>query len=116
MLDWPADAPEPYNGYLAPLHREPSTDRLLRLIRSRWQIEQYFRRSKDDLGLDHYEGCFWRGFHHHLALSALAYLFILSCWLRSKKNFSSDVGADAPLDSATVIETHRLLPFLSNQV
>jgi len=116
VVDWPADAPEPYNVYLAHLHREPSTARCLRLSRSRWQIEQYFQRSKDDLGLDHYEGRSWRGFHHHLALSALAYLFILSCWLRSKKNFSSDVGADAPLDSATVIETHRLLPILSNQV
>jgi SRSO17 transposase len=116
VVDWPVDAPEPYNVYLAHLHRAPSLARCLRLSRSRWQIEQYFQRSKDDLGLDHYEGRSWRGFHHHLALSALAYLFILSCWLRSKKNFSSDVGADSPLDSATVAETRRLLPILSNQV
>ena len=114
VVDWPANAPEPYNLYLAHLHRAPSSPRCLRLSRSRWQIEQYFQRSKSDLGLDHYEGRSWRGFHHHLALSALAYLFILSCWLRSKKNFSSHVGADAPLDSATVSETHRLLPILSN--
>lgn len=116
VVDWPANAPEPYNLYLAHLHRAPSTARCLRLSRSRWQIEQYFQRSKTDLGLDHYEGRSWRGFHHHLALSALAYLFILTCWLRSKKNFSSHVGADAPLDSATVTETHRLLPILSNHL
>jgi SRSO17 transposase len=116
VVDWPADAPEPYNLYLAHLHRAPSTARCLRLSRSRWQIEQYFQRSKSDLGLDHYEGRSWRGFHHHLALSALAYLFILTCWLRSKKNFTSNVGADAPLDSATVTETHRLLPILSNHL
>jgi SRSO17 transposase len=116
VVDWPPEAPEPYNVYLAHLHRTPSTARCLRLSRSRWQIEQYFQRSKDALGLDHYEGRFWRGFHHHLALSALAYLFILTCWLRSKKNFFSDVGADAPLDSATLAETHRLLPILSSQV
>jgi SRSO17 transposase len=116
VVDWPADAPEPYNLYLAHLHRAPSTARCLRLSRSRWQIEQYFQRSKNDLGLDHYEGRSWRGFHHHLALSALAYLFILTCWLRSKKNFISNVGADAPLDSATVTETHRLLPILSNNL
>jgi SRSO17 transposase len=83
VIDWPADQLEPYNVYLAHLHRAPSTARCLRLSRSRWQIEQYFQRSKDDLGLDHYEGRSWRGFHHHLALSALAYLFILICWLRS---------------------------------
>jgi SRSO17 transposase len=116
VVDWPADQAEPYNIYLAHLHRAPSTARCLRLSRSRWQIEQYFQRSKDDLGLDHYEGRSWRGFHHHLALSALAYLFILTCWLRSKKNFSSDVGADTPLDPTTITETHRLLPILSNQV
>lgn len=116
VVDWPPEAKEPYNVYLAHLHRAPSLASCLRLSRSRWQIEQYFQRSKDDLGLDHYEGRFWRGFHHHLALSALAYLFILTCWLRSKKNFFSDVGADAPPDSATLAETHRLLPILSNQV
>ena len=89
--------------------------RCLRLSRSRWQIEQYFQRSKDDLGLDHYEGRSWRGFHHHLVLSALAYLFVLTDWLRSKKNFFSDVGADAPSDPATAIETVRLLSILRNQ-
>jgi SRSO17 transposase len=57
----------------------------LKLSRSRWHVEQYFRRSKDDLGLDHFEGRSWRGFHHHLALSALAYLFILTQYLRAKK-------------------------------
>jgi SRSO17 transposase len=116
IVDWPKEAPEPYHVYLAHLKRAPSVAICLRLSRSRWQIEQYFQRSKDDLGLDHYEGRFWRGFHHHLALSALAYLFILLCWLRSKKNFFSDVGADAPLDSATLTETNRLLPILSEQV
>jgi SRSO17 transposase len=116
VVDWPKEAPEPYNVYLAHLKRAPSIAICLRLSRSRWQIEQYFQRSKDDLGLDHYEGRFWRGFHHHLALSALAYLFILVCWLRSKKNFFSDVGADAPLDSATLTETNRMLPILSEQV
>jgi hypothetical protein len=38
------------------------------------------------LGLDHYEGRSWRGFHHHLMLAALAYLFILSIYLASKKS------------------------------
>jgi hypothetical protein len=53
--------------------------------RSRWHVEQYFQRSKDDLGLDHYEGRCWRGFHHHLVLAAIAYLFILTMYLASKK-------------------------------
>jgi SRSO17 transposase len=48
-------------------------------------VEQYFQRSKDDLGLDHYEGRSWRGFHHHLVMSAIAYLFSLTIYLAAKK-------------------------------
>lgn len=57
----------------------------VRASRSRWHIEQYFQRSTDDLGLDHFEGRSWRGFHHHFVLSALAYLFILTVYLHRKK-------------------------------
>lgn len=55
------------------------------MSRSRWQIEQYYQRSKDDLGLDHFEGRSWRGFHHHLVLSSVAYLFVLIVYLRHRK-------------------------------
>jgi SRSO17 transposase len=115
VVDWPKDKADPYAIYLAHLHRQPSTALCLRLSRSRWQIEQYFQRSKDDLGLDHYEGRSWRGFHHHLVLSALAYLFILIEFQRSKKNFCSHVGVDAPSDPSVVAETHRVLSILQNQ-
>ena len=84
VVDWPQDAPEPYHCYLAHFHRAPSKARCLRLSRSRWHVEHYFQRSKDDLGLDHYEGRSWRGFHHHLVLAALAYLFILSIYRLSR--------------------------------
>jgi len=70
VLDWPRGAPKPYHSYLAHFDRHPSKARCLKLSRSRWHVEQYFQRSKDDLGLDHFEGRSWRGFHHHLALSA----------------------------------------------
>jgi SRSO17 transposase len=115
VIDWPKDKPEPDAVYLAHLQREPSAALCLRLSRSRWQIEQSFQRSKDALGLDHYEGRSWRGFHHHLVLSALAYLFILTEFQRTKKNFCSHVGMDAPPDPSVVAETHRLLSILQNQ-
>jgi IS4 transposase len=88
----------------------------LRLSRSRWQIEQFFQRAKTDLGLDHFEGRSWRGFHHHLVLCVIAYLFILSVYLRSKKNFWCHVGTDAESDPAIAREIERLLPFLSKQI
>jgi SRSO17 transposase len=92
VVDWPEGAPEPYHCYLAHLHRAPSKARCLTLSRSRWHVEHYFQRSKDDLGLDHYEGRSWRGFHHHLVLSAIAYLFILTTYLASKKKFWALAG------------------------
>ena len=112
VVDWPVDAAEPYHYYLAHLHRPPTKARCLALSRSRWHIEQYFQRAKDDLGLDHFEGRSWTGFHHHLVLSALAYLFILTIHARAKKNFWCDVGTDSALDPAVAGEINRLLLLL----
>ncbi len=116
VVDWPSDAPEPYHYYLAHLKRPPTKPLCLKLSRSRWHIEQYFQRSKDDLGLDHFEGRSWTGFHHHLVLSALAYLFILTVYESRKKNFWCHVGKDAPGDPSVAGEMHRLLLLLRNEI
>lgn len=116
VVDWPAGDPEPYHYYLAHLHRPPAKARCLKLSRSRWQVEQYFQRSKDDLGLDHFEGRSWRGFHHHLVLSAMAYLFILIVYLRRKRNFWCDVGTDSPHDPALAGEIERALSLMRNEI
>jgi SRSO17 transposase len=89
VVDWPGGDPEPDHYYWAHLHRPPTKARCLKLSRSRWHLEQYFQRSKDDLGLDHFEGRSGRGFHHRLVLSALAYLFILTVSLHRKKTFGA---------------------------
>ncbi|MCC6362206.1 MAG: IS701 family transposase [Bryobacterales bacterium] len=116
VVDWPAGASAAYHYYLAHLHRPPSKARCLKLSRSRWHVEQYFQRAKDDLGLDHFEGRSWRGFHHHLVLSAVAYLFILVQYVRTKKNIWCDVGADPASDPAVAGEGERLLQLLRNQI
>src|ERR1035438_7462884 len=101
--------PEPYHSFIAPFHREPTKARCLRASRSRWHVEQYFQREKTDLGLDHYEGRSWRGFHHHLVLSAVAHLFVTSCHLRAKKNFWPDVGTGLASNPSVVAEINRVL-------
>jgi len=116
VVDWPQEAKEPYHCYLADFHRQPSKARCLKLSRSRWHVEQYFQRSKDDLGLDHYEGRSWRGFHHHLVMSAIAYLFILTIYLEAKKNFWSDVGEDPRSDPALAAEIDRTLSLLPEDI
>jgi SRSO17 transposase len=116
VADWPEGAAEAYHYYLAHLHREPTVARMLRLSRSRWNIEQYFQRAKDDLGLDHYEGRSWRGFHHHLVLAVLAYLFVAVVFLDAKKNFWCDVGAGVEGDASVAGEVDRLLSLLRQKV
>jgi SRSO17 transposase len=116
VVDWPEGATEAYHYYLAHLHREPTLARCLRLSRSRWQIEQYFQRGKDDLGLDHFEGRSWRGFHHHLVLAVLAYLFVVVVFLDAKKNSWCDVGAGVEEDASVAAEVNRLLLLLREKV
>lgn len=116
LVDWPAGETDPYHCFVMHLHRRPNKALCLRLSRGRWHIEQYFLRGKDDLGLDHYEGRSWQGFHHHLVLAALAYLFVGVCHHRSKKNFWPDVGERAPRDPAVAGEIDRMLHLLRHEI
>jgi SRSO17 transposase len=116
VVDWPEDAAEPYHLYVASFKTTPSAQRCLRLSRGRFAIEQFFQRAKTDLGLDHYEGRSWQGFHHHLVLAAVAYLFVLVVYLSSKKNFWCHVGTGAARDAAVAGAMDRLLPLLSHDI
>jgi SRSO17 transposase len=116
VVDWPEGEDHPYHIYTAVLHRQPSVARCLKYSRGRWPIEQYFQRSKDELGFDHFEGRSWMGFHHHLVLTAVAYLFILCSYLRNKKNFWCYVGTGASSNPAVAREVDRLLSSLPDEI
>ena len=114
LVDWPEGAQEPYHLYLASLKDPPQACRCLKLSRGRFPVEQFFQRDKFDLGLDHYEGRSWRGFHHHLVLAAVAYLFVTVVYLESKKNFWCYLGAGPESDDAVARTMDRTLPLLPN--
>ena len=59
------------------LPADTSCKRAVRLWKSRWPVEQGYQQLKEELGLDHFEGRSWRGFHHHAAMTLLAYGFLL---------------------------------------
>jgi len=61
--------------------------RLVRLAKCRWKIEQDYQQLKEELGLDHYEGRSWIGWHHHTTLVMMAHAFLTLETLRRKKNF-----------------------------
>jgi SRSO17 transposase len=116
VVDWPEGEADPYHLYLAWFKTKPTPQRSLRLSRGRFPIEQFFQRDKTDLGLDHYEGRSWQGFHHHLVLAAVAYLFVTVIYLRSKKNFWCYVGTGVACDAAVVGAIDRLLSVLQNKI
>jgi SRSO17 transposase len=67
------------------LPADTSRLRAVRLWRSRWPVEQGYQQMKEELGLDHFEGRSWRGFHHHIALVMLAYGFLALEQERAKR-------------------------------
>ena len=76
LVEWPAGEPAPTRYWLAQLERAPSLGRLVATARARWRVEQDYRELKDELGLDHFEGRSWQGFHHHVALVTTAFVFL----------------------------------------
>ena len=56
---------------------ETSLSRLVLLAHARWVVEQFYEDAKQECGLDHYQGRSWKGLHRHLALSMLAYSFLM---------------------------------------
>jgi SRSO17 transposase len=96
LVEWPDQSPEPSKYFLCDLPATSSLRRLVQVAKSRWQIEQNYQQLKEELGLDHYEGRSWNGWHHHVTLVMTAHAFLTLETLRNKKNFWLDPAEDAP--------------------
>jgi len=66
----------PFKFYFSNLAAETSLKRLVTLVKLRWRVERDYQELKQEIGLDHFEGRTWRGFHHHAALCAVAHGFL----------------------------------------
>lgn len=78
LIEWPQGEAEPTKYWLSTL---PGTTKLLDLVdmaKQRWRIERDYQDLKQEVGLGHYEGRGWRGFHHHATLCIAAYGFLIS--------------------------------------
>lgn len=64
--------------YLSNLPRRTPLKRLVQIAHSRWRVEEHFERLKTEVGIDHFEGRSWTGWHHHVTLAALTYALIES--------------------------------------
>ena len=76
IIEWPDGDDAPRDYWLSNLPEDETRERLARLARLRWTIELDYRQLKGELGLDHYEGRSYPGFHHHTALVTCAHAFL----------------------------------------
>ena len=72
LAEWPPGKAEPTDYWLATLPADIRLRDLVRLAKMRWRIEHDYRELKDGLGLDHFEGRSWLGWHRHVTLAAVA--------------------------------------------
>jgi SRSO17 transposase len=78
LLEWPSEEAKPTKFWLATVPKDITFDRLVELAKLRWRIERDYQELKQELGLGHFEGRGWRGFHHHASLCIAAYAFLVA--------------------------------------
>ena len=77
LIEWPTRDSEPTKYWLANVSADIALSELVHLAKHRWIIERDYQELKQELGLGHYEGRGWRGFHHHATLCIAAYGFLV---------------------------------------
>jgi SRSO17 transposase len=78
LIEWPEGAKEPAKYWLSNLPPRTSLKDLVHTAKARWLIERDYQELKQEIGLGHYEGRGWRGFHHHASLCIAAYGFLVA--------------------------------------
>jgi len=78
LIEWPPAASQPSKYWLSTLPTATRLQALVKLAKHRWIIERDYEELKQELGLGHYEGRGWRGFHHHATLCIAAYGFLVA--------------------------------------
>ncbi len=76
IAEWPEGRDEPTDYWISNLPADTAPERMARLARLRWKIELDYKQLKGELGLDHYEGRSYLGWHHHTALVTAAHGFL----------------------------------------
>jgi len=77
LIEWPQGEDAPIKYWLSNLPPEIGLRELVDTAKLRWRIERDYLELKQEVGLNHYEGRGWRGFHHHVALCIAAYGFLI---------------------------------------
>jgi len=116
LIEWPDGDKGPWKYWLSSLPPHRTSFRgLVRKAKGRFRIEQDYEEMKGEVGLDHFEGRSWRGWHHHVTLVTLAYAFLVLERLGTKKNFWIDLASCPPIDPEMLDVVHGHMPRLRKQ-
>ncbi len=116
LIEWPEGEKEPTKYWLSTLPKDITFRALVDLTKLRWRIERDYQELKQEVGLGHFEGRGWRGFHHHATLCIAAYGFLVSeretippCGPRSARSFEKPTVPNGyrPRGSAAANPTTR---------
>ena len=77
LIEWPDDEKAPTKFWFSTLDKTVTFAHLVRTTKQRWRIERDYLELKQEIGLGHFEGRSWRGFHHHATLCIAAYGFLI---------------------------------------
>jgi SRSO17 transposase len=122
LIEWPEHEAEPTHYWLSTLPPKLSFKDLVDTVKMRWRIERDYCELKQELGLGHYEGRNWRGFHHHASLCIAAYGFLMLERLSGIKKNSARLeappvsrsfrprGSRPDAKAHSLVDCHRALP------
>jgi SRSO17 transposase len=106
LIEWPEGETKPskFKYWLSTLPAEISFHQLVDITKMRWRIERDYQELKQEVGLGHYEGRGWRGFHHHATLCIAAYAFLV----RERAAIPpSGPGSSGPLSTPALPDRYR---------
>ena len=78
LIEWPEGEAKPTKYWLSTVDKKISFRELVDLAKMRWRVERDYQELKQEVGLGHYEGRSWPGFHHHATLCIAVYGFLIS--------------------------------------
>jgi len=100
LIEWPDNEDEPTEYILSTLPKALSTKQLVRIAKNRWRVERSYEDLKGQLGLDHYEGRSFIGWHHHVTVALACYAFLVAERVRAFSPSASGARQHGPLQHA----------------
>ena len=100
LIEWPYGESEPSQFIVTTLPAKMSKKEVVRRYKERYRTEQAYEEMKGELGLDHFEGRRFRGWHHHVSVVLCCYAFIVAERARSFFPSADRAGQDHPLPLA----------------